>query len=172
MVTINSEAVRDAPVVADPKPAPHARKAIPQSPYTETVPDTLAIAEQELAGVAEEAQEEGYPFPSDLAFENARRLLPAIGQMTPRPVAVYADPDDGIAIDLSGGFGRSVGLHCEVGWRRLVHGQPGRRTLSRPLRQCPHPARRLPRRSLGRNREQAERMTPSILHLPLRLTGK
>lgn len=79
----------------------------------EIVPATLAIAEQELAGVAEDAQEEGYPAPSDLAFENARRLLPAICQLTPHPVAVYADPDDGIAIDISGGFGRSVLLLCE-----------------------------------------------------------
>ena len=119
MVTINIEAVRDAPVVAALKPVPHARKAIPQFPYTETVPDMLAIAEQELAGVAEEAQEEGYPVSSDLAFENARRLLPEICQLTPRPVAVYADPDDGTTIDISGGFGRSVLLLCESGGSAL-----------------------------------------------------
>lgn len=119
MVTINREAVRDAPVVADPKPAPHAWNAVPQSPHIKTAPDTLAIAEQELAGVAEEAREEGYPVPSDLAFQNARRLLPEICQLTPRPVTVYADPEDGIAIDISGGFGRSVLLLCESGGSAL-----------------------------------------------------
>lgn len=90
-------------------------KAIQASPYIEIVPDTLSGAKQELARLADEAREEGYPVPSDLAFENARRLLPEICQLTPRPVAVYADPDDGIVIDISGGFGRSVGLYCESG---------------------------------------------------------
>ena len=85
MVTINREAVRDAPVVADPKPAPHAWNAVPQSPDIEIAPGTLAIAEQELAGVAEEAREEGYPVPSDLAFQNARRLLPEICLLTAAP---------------------------------------------------------------------------------------
>ena len=113
MVTINSAAVRDAPTVADPKPPPDSWNTVPQSPHTEIAPDTLAIAQQDLAAVVEDAQEEGYPIPSDLAFENARRLLPEICQLTPRPVAVYADPYDGIVIDISGGFGRSVGLHCE-----------------------------------------------------------
>ena len=120
MVTINSEAVRDGPVVADTESAPDTRNAVVlATPDIAIVPDTLAVAEQELAGVAEEAREEGYAVPSDLAFENARRLLPEICRLTPRPVAVYADPYDGIVIDISGGFGRSVGLHCESDGKAL-----------------------------------------------------
>ena len=119
MVTANSVTVRDAPTVADPKPPPDSRNAVPQSSHTETSPDTLAIAQQDLAGVVEDAREEGYPIPSDLAFQNARRLLPEICQLTPRPVAVYADPYDGIAIDISGGFGRSVLVLCESGGSAL-----------------------------------------------------
>lgn len=119
MVTTNSAAIRDAPVLADPKPPPDSRNAVPHSPNTEIAPDTLAIAQQDLDGVVEDAREEGYPIPSDLAFQNARRLLPEICQLTPRPVAVYADPYDGIAIDISGGFGRSVLVLCESGGSAL-----------------------------------------------------
>ena len=119
MVTTNSAAVRDAPTVAAPKPPPDSCDTVPQPPRPEIAPDTLAIAQQDLAGVADDAQEEGYPIPSDLAFENARRLLPAICQLTPRPVAVYADPEDGIAIDISAGFGRSVLVLCESGGSAL-----------------------------------------------------
>ena len=119
MVTTNSAAIRDAPALDTHKPPPDSRDTGPQSPHTETAPDTLAIAQQDLAAVVDDAQEEGYPIPSDLAFENARRLLPAICQLTPRPVAVYADPEDGIAIDISGGFGRSVLVLCESGGSAL-----------------------------------------------------
>ena len=75
----------------------------------------LAAAQQELAEAPAEAQEEDYPVPSDLAFANARRLLPAISRLSPRPMSVYPTPDGEICIDLSGGFGRSVLLLCESG---------------------------------------------------------
>ena len=75
----------------------------------------LDAAQQELAEATAEAQEEGYPIPSELAFANARRLLPAISRLSPRPMSVYPTPDGEICIDLFGGFGRSVLLLCESG---------------------------------------------------------
>ena len=83
--------------------------------HIELLPARLAAAQQELAEAAAEAQEEGYPIPSELAFANARRLLPAISRLTPRPMSVYPTPDGEICIDLYGGFGRSVLLLCESG---------------------------------------------------------
>ena len=89
----------------------------------EATPDWLAEAQKELAEVADEAREEGYPVPSDVAFENARRLLPAVYRMLPRQVAVYPTPDGEICIDVPGELGRSVGLLCESdgGALCLVH---------------------------------------------------
>ena len=75
----------------------------------EVTPDWLAEAQKELAEVADEAREEGYPVPSELAFENARRLLPAVYRILPRQVAVYPTPDGEICIDIP----RRVG---PVGW--------------------------------------------------------
>ena len=83
--------------------------------HIELLPAPLAAAQQELAEAAAEAQEEGYPIPSELAFANARRLLPAISRLSPRPMSVYPTPDGEICIDLFGGFGRSVLLLCESG---------------------------------------------------------
>lgn len=83
--------------------------------HIELLPAPLAAAQQELAEAAAEAQEEGYPVPSELAFANARRLLPAISRLSPRPMSVYPTPDGEICIDLFGGFGRSVLLLCESG---------------------------------------------------------
>lgn len=83
--------------------------------HIELLPANLAAAQQELAGVADEAHEEGYPVPSELAFDNARRLLPAISRLSPRPMSVYPTPDGEICIDMSRGFGRSVLLLCESG---------------------------------------------------------
>lgn len=83
--------------------------------HIELLPAPLAAAQQELAEAATEAQEEGYPVPSELAFANARRLLPAISRLSPRPMSVYPTPDGEICIDLFGGFGRSVLLLCESG---------------------------------------------------------
>ena len=79
----------------------------------EVTPDWLAEAQKELAEVADEAREEGYPVPSDVAFENARRLLPEIYRLAPRPMAVYPMPDGEIALHVPGGYGQSVLLLCE-----------------------------------------------------------
>ena len=88
--------------------------AVQHDPATAgAVPARLAAAQQELAEVAAEACEKDFPVPSELAFENARRLLPQIYQLSPRPIAVYPMPDREIVIDIPGGFGRSVGVYCE-----------------------------------------------------------
>lgn len=92
------------------------REAMQQHGFRiEILPARLAAAQQELAAVAAEAREEGYPVPSKLAFDNARRLLPALSRLSPRPMSVYPTPDGEICIDVSGGFGRSVLLLCESG---------------------------------------------------------
>ena len=91
---------------------PALREAMPK-PRSETVPAQLAAAQQEPAEVADAACEEGYPVPSELAFGNARRLLPEICRLTPRSIAVYPTPDDEICIDIYGGFGPSVLMLCE-----------------------------------------------------------
>ena len=81
----------------------------------EILPAQLAAAQQELAAAADEAREEGYPVPSELALDNARQLLPALSRLSPHPMSVYPTPDGEICIDVSGGFGRSVLLLCESG---------------------------------------------------------
>ena len=77
----------------------------------------------DLDRAKEEAREEGFPVPSDKALKNARRLLQAMYKVLPWRFEVYATPDGEIAIDVPGGFGRSVILLCDF-WRwRLVLGQ-------------------------------------------------
>ena len=88
--------------------------AVQHDPATAgAIPAWLAAAQQELAEVAAEAREEGYPEPSALAFENACRLLPAMYATLPGQFAVYPMPDGEIAIHAPGGYERSVILLCE-----------------------------------------------------------
>lgn len=92
------------------------REAVQQHGFRiEILPAQLAAAQQELAAVADAAREEDYPVPSELAFDNARRLLPELYQLSPRPMSVYPTPDGEVCIDIAGGFGRSVLLLCESG---------------------------------------------------------
>lgn len=67
---------------------------------------------RDLADAKIEASEEGFPLPSDVALENAERLLRSMYEVTPRRFEVYPMPDGEIAIDAPGGFGRSVLLLC------------------------------------------------------------
>ena len=66
----------------------------------------------DLNGVKEEAREEEFPVPSDTALRNARRLLHEMHGISPRRFEVYPTPDGEIAIDVPGGFGRSLLLLC------------------------------------------------------------
>lgn len=73
----------------------------------------LLAALEDFCQAPREAREEGYPIPSDLALANARFLLRAVFKCARRRYEVYPTPDGEIAIDASGGHGRSVLLLCE-----------------------------------------------------------
>ena len=73
----------------------------------------LRDALRDLDGAKQEAEEDGFPTPSDVALKNARRLLHAMYEISPRRFEVYPGPDGEIAIDAPGGFGRSVLLLCD-----------------------------------------------------------
>lgn len=78
-----------------------------------TTPPELAEAKEKLGKVTEDAREENHQLPSELAFQNARRLLPKMYEISPRYFDIYSMPDGEIAIDAPGGHGRSVILLCE-----------------------------------------------------------
>ena len=73
----------------------------------------LLAALDDLRQATREAQEEGFPIPSDLALANAHRLLRTAFEHSPQRYEIYPTPDGEIAIDASGGRGRSVLLLCE-----------------------------------------------------------
>ena len=68
---------------------------------------------RDLDAVEGEALEEGFPIPSRMARENARRLLQAMHRISGRRLEVYPTPDGEVAIDAPGGQGRSVLLLCD-----------------------------------------------------------
>lgn len=73
----------------------------------------LRKALRDLDVAEREALEEGFPAPSYLALENARRLLLAIYKIARRRFEVYPTPDGEVAIDAPGGPRRSVLLLCD-----------------------------------------------------------
>lgn len=75
--------------------------------------DELSDALYDLRDASDEAREEGFPVPSDIAVENAGRLLSEMYGILPRSYEVYPTPDGEIAIDAPGGRGRSVLLLCD-----------------------------------------------------------
>lgn len=66
----------------------------------------------DLDGVSEEARDEGFPLPSNLAISNAKLLLERLYQFAPRPYEVYPTPDAEVAIDAPGD-GSSVVILCD-----------------------------------------------------------
>ena len=74
--------------------------------------DALNDALYDLRDASDEAREEGFPAPSDLALGNAERFLSEMYGISPRRFEVYPTPDGEIAIDAPGGRGRSVLLLC------------------------------------------------------------
>ena len=76
------------------------------------MPSDLADALLDLDEVFDAAREEGIDEPSDLAFENARRLLNAMYDLSPRRFDVYPMADGYIAVDGRGGYGRAALLTC------------------------------------------------------------
>ena len=81
---------------------------------TRHIPATSDFVEMmtDLHGVIEEARDEGYPPPSDLAVSNAKLLLERLYRFAPRRFEVYPTPDAEIAIDATG-KGCSVVLLCD-----------------------------------------------------------
>ncbi len=73
----------------------------------------LQEALHDLDDADTEAREEDYPIPSDLARSNARRLLITLYAIFPHRFEVYPTQDGEMAIDATGGSGRSVLLLCE-----------------------------------------------------------
>ena len=67
----------------------------------------------DLDDAEREALEDGFPIPSKLALENARRLVHAMYGISGRRYEVYPTPDGEVAIDAPGGTGRSVLLLCD-----------------------------------------------------------
>ena len=73
----------------------------------------LNDASCDLSQAREEAREEGFPPPSDIALKNAERLLREMYGISSRRFEVYPTPDGEIAIDAPDGEGRSVILLCD-----------------------------------------------------------
>ena len=72
-----------------------------------SLPSDLADALLALDEVFDAAREAGIAEPSQLAFENAKRLLKAMYDLSPRRFDVYPMPDGYIAVDGRGGYGRA-----------------------------------------------------------------
>ena len=73
----------------------------------------LDDALDDLERVGEEAQEEGFPLPSEKAISNARPMLEAMYRFEPYRYEVYPTPDGEIAIDVPNGRGSSVLVLCD-----------------------------------------------------------
>ncbi len=77
------------------------------------IPDNLSDALADLSEVREEADEDGFTPPSDLAIENAERLLRALYDMLPWRYEVYPMAYGMVAVHASNGQGASVMALCE-----------------------------------------------------------
>ena len=75
----------------------------------------LRDALRDLDEARDEAHEEGFSPPSDMALRNARWLLYAMHGISPRRFEVYPTPDREVAIAAPGGSGRSLLLLCDSG---------------------------------------------------------
>ena len=79
----------------------------------ENFPVNLAEALCDLDEVVEEAEEEGFPIPKEVALDNADLLLREMYAISPRRYEVYPMPDGEVAIDAPDGRGSSVLLLCD-----------------------------------------------------------
>ena len=79
----------------------------------EHFPVRLADALRDLGEINDEAREEGFPTPTDLACKGANRLLKEMYPLSRRRFEIYPMPDGEIAIDASDGQGSSVLLLCD-----------------------------------------------------------
>ena len=67
----------------------------------------------DLRDAADEAREEGFPVPSDMAVTNSERLIRSLCEVSPGRYGVYPTPDGEISIDIFNGKGSSVILLCD-----------------------------------------------------------
>lgn len=67
----------------------------------------------DLQGAVDEAREEGFPIPSEIAVTNSERLIKNLYEVSPGRYGVYPTPDGEIAIDIFNGEGSSVILLCD-----------------------------------------------------------
>lgn len=72
----------------------------------------FSAIEQDLANVRIEAEEEGWPTPSERACSSARRLLVEMFEILPCRYEVYPTSHGEIAIDLPSGFSASILVVC------------------------------------------------------------
>lgn len=67
----------------------------------------------DLQKVTDEACEEGFPVPSDIAIANSEQLIKNLYEISPGRYGVYPTQDGEIAIDVFNGKGSSVILLCD-----------------------------------------------------------
>ncbi len=68
---------------------------------------------RDLEGAAEEAREEGFPQPSQLALKNTKCLLQDLYRLRPSRLEANPTPDGEIALIAPGGRGQSVLVLCD-----------------------------------------------------------
>ncbi len=96
-----------------------------RSAYFEARPQTVNLAVSsvlsgdlqdamaDLRTAPDEADEEGYPLPKEIALSNAKRILQRLYALWPIRFEVHPTPDGEIAVVAPGGFGRSVMVLCD-----------------------------------------------------------
>ena len=67
----------------------------------------------DLRSAPEEATDEGYPPPKEIALSNAEGILQRLYALWPTRFEVHPTPDGEIAVVAPGGFGRSVMVLCD-----------------------------------------------------------
>ncbi len=102
-------------------------------PREKAIPSDLSDALEEHQHATTEAEEEGFPIPSDLALTNSERLLRKMHKISPQQYEVYPTPDAEIAIRALAPR-RSVILLCDSlgGALCLVNLNSGRRRKRYP----------------------------------------
>ncbi len=87
--------------------------SVEESPQPSAIAsDDVSASLNDLREVVNEAVEEGFSIPSDLAFENTEHLLNRMFEFLTRRCEVYPTPDGEIAIDIPNGRGSSIILLC------------------------------------------------------------
>ena len=104
------------------------------------VPPNLADALADLRDARQEAAEEEFTVPSDLALQNAECLLRAMHEILPCRYEVYPMPDGEIAIDTPTPFGTAVIATCEPDGSALcfVHTEQDKQYRRFPIAELPN----------------------------------